>query len=57
MHLLHLPSSEQLADVLAKGLTHIQHSYLVSKLIMKNLFTAPSLREGIEELTTRTVVL
>nr|XP_009803079.1 PREDICTED: uncharacterized protein LOC104248511 [Nicotiana sylvestris] len=40
----HLSSSEQQADVLTKGLTQLQHHYLISKLGMKNLFISPSLR-------------
>uniref|UniRef100_A0A0V0HLR1 Putative ovule protein n=1 Tax=Solanum chacoense TaxID=4108 RepID=A0A0V0HLR1_SOLCH len=45
VHLLHLFSSEQLADELAKGLAHVHRSYLKNKLGVKNLFITPSLRE------------
>ncbi|XP_049399956.1 uncharacterized protein LOC125864056 [Solanum stenotomum] len=45
----HLATTEQLADVLTKGLGRLQHEYLVSKLGMKNIFISPSLKGGIEE--------
>ena len=48
----HLCTSEQQADILTKGLVFRQHSYLLSKLGMKNIFIAPSLRGGVEELTS-----
>ena len=41
---VYLSTTEQQADILTKGLTNFQHSYLVSKLGMLNLFVAPSLR-------------
>jgi len=46
----YLPSSEQPADVFTKALGRDPHTYLVSKLGMKNIFIAPSLKEGVKEL-------
>ncbi|WMV18752.1 hypothetical protein MTR67_012137 [Solanum verrucosum] len=48
----YLPSSKQPADVLTKALGKGPHTYLMSKLGMKNIFIAPSLKEGgVKELT------
>jgi len=54
--LLHIPTIEQQADILTKGLGIGQHTYLVSKLGMKNIFMAPSLRGDVEELIKCTSV-
>lgn len=43
---IYVPSSEQHADILIKGLTIAQHFYLLSKLGMTNIFIFPSLRGG-----------
>jgi len=45
----YLPTQEQPADILTKGLSSVQHSYLVSKLGLKNIFIPPSLKGGIED--------
>nr|XP_016504363.1 PREDICTED: uncharacterized mitochondrial protein AtMg00810-like [Nicotiana tabacum] len=52
VHLLHLPFSEQQAYILTKGLGVTQHYYFLSKLGMKSIFMAPSLRgcEAIRQL-------
>nr|XP_016440114.1 PREDICTED: uncharacterized mitochondrial protein AtMg00810-like [Nicotiana tabacum] len=50
VHLLHIPSLEQHADILTKSLGATQHHYLLSKLGMKNIFIAPSLRVCVKEL-------
>ena len=47
----HLTSSEQPADIFTKALGRDSHIHLVSKLGMKNIFIAPSLREGVKELS------
>ncbi|KAH0749429.1 hypothetical protein KY290_028661 [Solanum tuberosum] len=47
----YLKTTEQPADLLTKGLTCIQHAYLLTKLGMKNIFHTPSLREDVEQLT------
>ncbi|XP_019257850.1 PREDICTED: uncharacterized protein LOC109236082 [Nicotiana attenuata] len=41
---VYLPSAEQSADLLTKGLSCIQHEHLLSKLGLKNIFLRPSLR-------------
>ncbi|XP_069150994.1 uncharacterized mitochondrial protein AtMg00810-like [Solanum lycopersicum] len=48
---VYLPSSEQPADMLTKALGKGHHRYLMSKLGMKNIFIAPSLKGGVKELT------
>jgi len=48
VHTRYLPTAEQPADILTKGLGKLQHSYLISKLWMKNIFIPPSLKGGIE---------
>ncbi|XP_049396471.1 uncharacterized mitochondrial protein AtMg00810-like [Solanum stenotomum] len=45
----YLPTQEQPADILTKGLSSAQHAYLVSKLGLKNIFIPPSLKGGIED--------
>ena len=45
----YMPTCEQPADVLTKGLGRAQHEYLISKLGMKNIFISPSLTGVIEE--------
>ena len=40
----HVASKEQLADILTKGLSRLQHECLVSKLGVLNVFTPTSLR-------------
>ena len=45
--LWHLSSVEQAADILTKGLSKLQHGYLVSKLGTKNIFIPPSSKGGI----------
>ena len=47
----YLPSSEQPADILTNALGKAPHTYLMSKLGMKNIFIAPSLKGGVKELT------
>lgn len=54
--LLYVPTNEQQADILTKGLGVSQHTYLVSKLGMKNIFKVPSLRGDVKESTTCTTV-
>ncbi|KAL3361478.1 hypothetical protein AABB24_014391 [Solanum stoloniferum] len=46
----YLKTTEQPADLFTKGLTCIQHAYLLTKLGMKNIFHTPSLREDVEQL-------
>ncbi|XP_019254915.1 PREDICTED: uncharacterized protein LOC109233481 [Nicotiana attenuata] len=41
---LYCPTAEHEADILTKGLGRIQHSYLLSKLGLLNIFPSPSLR-------------
>jgi len=45
----YLCSSEQPADIFNKGLGKYQHSHLMSKLGMKNIFISPSLKGDIGE--------
>lgn len=52
----YLHTSEQPADLLTKGLTIVQHTYLLTKLGMKNVFRTPSLREGVKRLVKCTAV-
>ena len=40
----YLPSSEQPADILTKALGKGPHTYLMSKIGIKNIFIAPSLK-------------
>lgn len=42
--LLYLCTSEQQEDILTKDLIVCQHSYILSKLGMQNIFIAPSFR-------------
>jgi len=44
----YLPTQEQPADILTKGLSRIQHEHLVSKLGVLNIFTPPSLKGSVE---------
>jgi len=46
----HLSSSEQPADLFTKGLGRASHTYLMSKLGMKNVFIAPSLKGSVKEI-------
>ncbi|XP_019266375.1 PREDICTED: uncharacterized protein LOC109243831 [Nicotiana attenuata] len=46
---VYLPSAEQPADLLTKGLSCIQHDHLLSKLGLTNIFLRPSLMGGVEE--------
>jgi len=52
----YLKTTEQQTDLLTKGLTCIQHAYLLAKLGMKNIFHTPSLREDVEQLIRCTAV-
>ena len=56
VQLVYLNTTEQPADLLTKGLTSNQHSYLVSKLGWKNIFHTPSLREDVKQLVKCTAV-
>lgn len=47
--LLHISTTKQQDDILTKGLGVAQYTYLVSKLGMKNIFMAPSLRGDVKE--------
>lgn len=49
-------TTEQPADILTKGLTYLQHNYLLTKLGMKNVFHTPSLREDVEQLVKCTTI-
>lgn len=49
LNTFYLASSEQLADLLTKGLSSLQHSHLLSKLGMINIFSVPSLKGDIED--------
>nr|XP_016472605.1 PREDICTED: uncharacterized protein LOC107794616 [Nicotiana tabacum] len=42
--ILYCPTAEQEADILIKGLGRLQHSYLLFKLGLINIFPSPSLR-------------
>jgi len=53
---MYLKTTEQPADLFTKGLTHLQHTYLLTKLGMKNVFHTPSLREDVEQLVKCTGV-
>jgi len=53
---MYLKTTEQPADLLTKGLTCVQHAYLLTKLGMKNVFHTPSLREDVEKLVKCTAV-
>lgn len=44
----YLAPFDQLVDLLTKGLSYLQCSHLLSKLGMINIFSVPSLKEGIE---------
>ncbi|XP_059285118.1 uncharacterized mitochondrial protein AtMg00810-like [Lycium ferocissimum] len=46
-----LPSAQQPADLFTKALGRGPHNHLMSKLGMKNIFIAPSLRGGVKELS------
>ena len=46
---LYLKTTEQPADLFTKGLTHLQQTYLLTKLGMKNVFHTPSSKEDVEE--------
>ncbi|XP_019253805.1 PREDICTED: uncharacterized protein LOC109232486 [Nicotiana attenuata] len=48
---LYCPTAEQEADILTKGLGRIQHSYLLSKLGLLNIFPSPSLRGGVKNIS------
>lgn len=48
----YLVSSEQLADLLTKSLSSLQHSHLLSKLGMINIFSVPSLKGVVEDQST-----
>nr|ABI34294.1 Polyprotein, putative [Solanum demissum] len=50
VNLVHVSTTEQQADIFTKGLGVPHHTYLVSKLGMKNIFIDPSLRGDVEEL-------
>ncbi|XP_047264718.1 uncharacterized mitochondrial protein AtMg00810-like [Capsicum annuum] len=52
----YLHTSEQPADLLTKGLKIVQHTYLLTKLGMKNVFHTPRLREDVKRLVKCTVV-
>ncbi|XP_070008357.1 uncharacterized protein LOC142165103 [Nicotiana tabacum] len=45
----YVATKEQLADILTKGLTRIQHDYLLSKLGVLDVFIPLSMRESVEE--------
>ncbi|WMV57441.1 hypothetical protein MTR67_050826 [Solanum verrucosum] len=47
----YIPSADQPADILTKALGVYSHSHLMSKLGMKDIFIAPSLKEGVKELS------
>lgn len=53
---IYLNTTEQPADLFTKGLTCVQHTYLLTKLGMKNIFHTPSLREGVKQLVKCTAV-
>jgi len=44
----YLPTREQPADVLTKGLSKLQHEHLLSKLGVLNIFAPPSLKGSVE---------
>lgn len=54
--LIHLSTTEQQADIFTKALGVSQHTYLVSKLGMKNIFITSSLRGDVEELIKCTAI-
>ncbi|XP_060210330.1 uncharacterized mitochondrial protein AtMg00810-like [Lycium barbarum] len=45
----YIHTTEQPADIFTKGLSKVQHEYLVSELGLFNIFMAPSLRRSVEE--------
>ena len=47
---VYLQTSEQPAELFTKGLTHVQHGYLLTKLGMKNVSYTPSLREDVKQI-------
>lgn len=44
----HVASKNQEADLFTKALSRSQHTYLLCKLKVLNLFTLPSLKGGVE---------
>ncbi|WMV30632.1 hypothetical protein MTR67_024017 [Solanum verrucosum] len=43
----YIPTSEQPADILTKGLSIVQHEFLSSNLGIQNIFAAPNLRGSV----------
>lgn len=45
----YIPTQDEPADVLTKGLSKVKHHYLCSKLGIQNIFSLPSLRGSVKE--------
>lgn len=56
MQPMYLNTTEQPADLFTKGLTSVQHRYLLDKLGMKNVFHTSSLREDVEQSVKELVI-
>lgn len=48
VHISYMPTQNQPADLLSKGLNKIQHEFLQSKLGCLDIFTPPNLRGSVE---------
>lgn len=46
----YIPSADQPSNILTKGFGISLHTHLISKLGMKNIFMAPSLKRSVQEI-------